>query len=203
VKLLPEFYNRKDVLQISKELLGKVLVSNQNGILTSGAIVEVEAYTGELDKAAHVYGGKRTKRTETMYGEAGHAYIYFCYGIHSLINVVTNKKGIPNAVLLRALDPLEGVDTMLERRKKTKLDNTLTKGPGSLCQALGIKHTQDGTSLLGDEIWIEDGGIIVHDNQIEAGPRIGVAYAKEDALLPYRYWIKGNKYVSKAPQYNF
>lgn len=203
MKLLPEFYNRKDVLQISKELLGKVLVSNQNGILTSGAIVEVEAYTGELDKAAHVYGGKRTKRTETMYGEAGHAYIYFCYGIHSLINVVTNKKGIPNAVLLRALDPLEGVDTMLERRKKTKLDNTLTKGPGSLCQALGIKHTQDGTSLLGDEIWIEDGGIIVHDNQIEAGPRIGVAYAKEDALLPYRYWIKGNKYVSKAPQYNF
>lgn len=198
-----DFYNREDVLQISKELLGKVLVSNQNGILTSGIIVEVEAYNGEEDRAAHVFGGKRTKRTETMYGEAGHAYIYFCYGIHSLINVVTNKTNVPKAVLIRALEPLDGVEEMLKRRKKIKLDNTLTRGPGSLCQALGIKHTQDGLSLLGDELWIEDRGIIIPENQIEAGPRIGVAYAKEHALWPFRFWVKGNRFVSKAPKYNF
>ena len=119
LKLTKQFYSREDVLQISKELLGKVLVSNQNGIITSGIIVEVEAYAGEIDKAAHVFGGKRTKRTETMYGEAGHAYIYFCYGIHSLINVVTNKVNIPTSVLIRALEPLEGIEEMMKRRKKS------------------------------------------------------------------------------------
>lgn len=203
LKLTKQFYNREDVLQISKELLGKVLVSNLNGIITSGIIVEVEAYSGEGDKAAHVFGGKRTKRTETMYGEAGHAYIYFCYGIHSLINVVTNKVGTPNAVLIRALDPIEGIDEMMRRRNKIKFDKTLTRGPGSLCQALGIKHTQDGLSLLGDEIWIEDRAILIPEKNMESGPRIGVAYAKEHALWPYRFWIKNNQFVSKAPQYNF
>lgn len=202
-KLPKRFYSRADVLQISKELLGKVLVSNENGTITSGMIVEVEAYDGEGDKAAHVFGGKRTKRTETMYGEAGHAYIYFCYGIHSLINVVTNKINVPKAVLIRALEPFDGVEEMMKRRKKSKLDNTLTRGPGSLCQALGIKNTQDGLSLLGDEIWIEDRGIVIPDDQIESGPRIGVAYAKEHALWPFRFWVKGNRFVSKAPKYNF
>ena len=119
-KIIPlAFYNRQDVLQISKELLGKVLVTNHNGLITSGIIVEVEAYAGEIDKAAHVFGGKRTKRTETMYGEAGHAYIYFCYGIHSLINVVTNKVDIPTSVLIRAIEPLDGIEEMMRRRKKS------------------------------------------------------------------------------------
>jgi DNA-3-methyladenine glycosylase len=163
-------------------------------------IVETEAYTGEGDKAAHVYGGKRTKRTETMYGEAGHAYIYLCYGMHHLLNVVTNAKNVPHAVLIRALAPLEGIGLMMERRHKTKQDPSLTRGPGSLCQALGIHYGQNGASLLGDLIWIEDRGISIPKDQIESGPRIGVAYAQEDALLPYRFWIKGNPHVSKTPK---
>jgi len=199
-KIEHSFYARPDVLQIAQELLGKVLVSFQDGMLTSGMIVECEAYTGEQDKAAHVYGGKRTKRTEKMYGDAGHAYIYFCYGIHHLINVVTHSKGVPHAVLLRALEPVEGIDIMMARRKKLKLDYTLTRGPGSLCQAMGIHTRQNGVSLLGDDIWIEDRGIVIPEKEITCGPRIGVDYAGADALLPYRFWIKNNKYVSKAPK---
>jgi DNA-3-methyladenine glycosylase len=187
------------VLQIARELLGKVLVTQQNGRLTSGMIVECEAYTGENDKAAHVYGGKRTRRTEQMYGDAGHAYIYFCYGIHHLINVVTHTPGVPHAVLLRALEPLEGIDIMMERRKKAKLDHTLTRGPGSLCQALGIHTNQNGVSLTGNDIWIEDRGLVINPSAIASGPRIGVDYAGEDALLPYRFWLKDNPYVSKVP----
>lgn len=202
-KLPLSFYQRPDVTKIAQDLLGKVLVSYINGILTSGIIVETEAYAGETDKAAHVYGGRRTKRTETMYGPAGHAYIYFCYGIHHLINVVTNIDNVPNAVLIRALEPLEGIDYMLERRKKKQLDATLTRGPGSLCQALGITYDLDGTSLNSSLIWIEDRNIHYPKSQTEAGPRIGVAYAKEHALWPFRFWVKGNKYVSKPPKYNF
>jgi len=202
-KIEYSFYARTNVLQIAKELLGKVLVSVQEGKLTSGMIVECEAYTGEQDKAAHVYGGKRTKRTEKMYGDAGHAYIYFCYGMHHLINVVTHSRGIPHAVLLRALEPVEGIEIMMERRKKLKLDYTLTKGPGSLCQAMGIHTRQNGESLLGDHIWIEDQGIKIPKEQIECGPRVGVDYAGADALLPYRFWIKGNKYVSRRPKSKF
>jgi len=199
-KLPPEFYARTDVIKIARDLLGKVLVSSRGGQLTSGMIVETEAYTGEQDKAAHVYGGRRTKRTETMYGAAGHAYIYFCYGIHHLINVVTHSPGVPHAVLLRALEPLEGIDIMLERRNKAKLDNTLTRGPGSLCQAMNIHTSQSGESLSGNQIWIEDRGIRIAKNRIMTGARIGVAYAGEDALLPYRFWVKDNPYVSREPQ---
>lgn len=202
-KLPKAFYQRSNVLLVARELLGKILISEHDGVVASGMIVEVEAYTGEKDKAAHVYGGKRTKRTETMYGEAGHAYIYFCYGIHHLINVVTNQNDIPNAVLIRALEPMEGVEVMMHRRKKFKLDQTLTRGPGSLCQALGIQYHMDGESLMDNQIWIEDHGIIIPENEIESGPRIGVAYAQDHALLPYRYWVKGNKYVSKPPKYKF
>lgn len=201
-KLPYHFYSGTDVLQIAKDLLGKVLVSCSDGALcTSGMIVETEAYTGEHDKAAHVYGGKRTRRTETMYGRAGHAYIYLCYGIHHLLNVVTHSENVPHAVLIRALAPLEGIELMMKRRNKTKQDITLTRGPGSLCQALGIHYGQSGESLLGDRIWIEDRGIKIPEDEIESGPRIGVAYAQEDALLPYRFWIRANPYVSKPPPY--
>lgn len=199
-KLSLAFYEREDVILVAKELLGKVLVTQKGKEYTSGIIIETEAYTGENDKAAHVYGGKRTKRTETMYGEAGHAYIYLCYGIHHMLNVVTNKKEMPNAVLIRALEPLEGIDLMLQRRRKKMLDNSLTRGPGSLCGALGIHYCQDGVPLCGNEIWIEDRGIKVPENHILSGPRIGVDYAGEDAQLPYRFWLKDNPFVSKVPK---
>lgn len=199
-KLALEFYEREDVLQISRDLLGKVLVTQNGKEYSAGMIVETEAYMGEADRAAHVYGGKRTKRTETMYGEAGHAYIYLCYGIHHMLNVVTNKINVPKAVLIRALEPLEGIDLMIQRRRKKKFDETITRGPGSLCSAMGIHYQQDGTALWGNEIWIEDRGTVVPSESIIPGTRIGVAYAGEDALLPYRFWIKDNRYVSKFPK---
>lgn len=198
--LSPTFYERENVLQITKELLGKVLITKNQQGYTSGLIVEVEAYNGETDKAAHVYDGRRTKRTETMYGPAGHAYIYLCYGIHNMLNVVTNKIGVPKAILIRALEPIEGIDLMIERRKKKAKDFTLTRGPGSLCQAMGINYHQDGLALWSNEIRIEDRNIPINPEDIDCGPRIGVDYAEEDALLPFRFWLKGNAYVSRAPR---
>lgn len=197
-KLNNDFYTRTDVLKISKELLGKVLHTHINGVHTSGIIVETEAYNGIIDKASHAYGGKRTARTETMYSHGGVSYIYLCYGIHHLFNVVTNVKDVPHAVLIRAIEPLEGIDTMLKRRQKTKLDTNLTSGPGSLTKALGITTEFNAASLDGDMIWISDNSITIPDNEIIASPRIGVVYAKEDALLPYRFRIKENKWCSPA-----
>ena len=197
-KLSLSFYERTDVFQITRELLGKVLVSENEEGRSSGIIVEAEAYNGEIDKAAHVYGGKRTKRTETMYGEAGHAYIYLCYGIHHMLNVVTNKIDVPKAILIRALEPKEGIELMMRRRKKKTFDNSLTRGPGSLCQALSIHYRQDGTPLWSNELWIEDQNIVFSPEEISVGPRIGVDYAAEDALLPYRYWVTNHPFVSKA-----
>lgn len=198
-KLPLEFYSREDVLQISQDLLGKFLVTKMEDGYTSGMIVETEAYTGISDKAAHVYGDKHTKRTATMYGPPGHAYIYLCYGIHHMMNVVTNRNGVPNAVLIRALEPAEGIKIMMARRSKKILDNTLTRGPGSVGGAMGLNYHQDGTILTGNKIWIEDRGIVIPADQIQCGPRIGVSYAQEDALLPYRFWVDGNPYVSKNP----
>ena len=196
--VLPEsFYIRKDVIKIARDLLGKVLVTKFDGIRTSGIIVETEAYAGTSDKASHAHGGRRTTRTEVMYMQGGTAYVYLCYGIHHLFNVVTNMHGIPHAVLIRAIEPLEGINTMLERRGKDKLTPALTAGPGALSQALGIDTLRTGISLLGSDIFIEK-GVKIEDKDIIAGTRVGVAYAKEDALLPYRFYIKDNKFVSKG-----
>lgn len=197
--ILPQsFYTRKDVVKIAKELLGKVLVTNFDGVRTSGMIVETEAYAGEFDKASHAYGNRRTARTETMFKEGGVAYVYLCYGIHHLFNVVTHMADVPHAVLIRAVYPLEGIDHMLQRRKKEQLQSTLTAGPGAMSVALGI-HTRDtGKSLQGPEIWIEDRGIKVTGKDIISATRVGVAYAAEDALALYRFYIKGNPYVSKG-----
>ena len=197
-KLDHSFYNRNDVLKIAKELLGKILVTQFNGQITSGRIVETEAYRGEIDKASHAYGGRRTKRTEIMYGEGGTAYVYLCYGIHHLFNVVTNKKNIPHAILIRALEPLEGIDTMLNRTRKSKLDFTLTKGPGNVSKALGLFTHHTGINLLQDEISVVDDGFKLSKKNIDMTKRIGVDYAEEDALLLYRFSVKGNKYVSKT-----
>jgi DNA-3-methyladenine glycosylase len=194
--LQPGFYRRKDVLKIAKELLGKIMVTKWNDVETSGRIVEVEAYRGAGDRASHAAGGKRTARNEIMYGEGGKAYVYLCYGIHHLFNVVTHEKGVPHAVLIRALEPLEGIDEMLLRTGKKKADYTLTRGPGNLSKALGI-HTSMSGSELDREIQIWDDGTKYSKREIGISPRIGVEYAGEDALLPYRFFVKNNPYVSK------
>ena len=186
------FYARPDVLQISRELLGKVLVSEMDGIRTSGIITETEAYAGIHDKASHAYGNRQTKRTATMFGPPGISYVYLCYGIHHLFNVVTHQEGIPHAVLVRAIEPLEGIEEILRRRKKEKLRKNICGGPGTLSQGLGIKTIHNGLDLSSSPITIEDHGIIVPEKQISVGPRIGVDYAKEDALLPYRFVYSPN-----------
>lgn len=198
MKLGEAFYSRKDVVTVAKELLGKVLVTNFNGIYTAGMIVETEAYAGAADKASHAYGNRRTNRTEIMYSKGGTAYVYLCYGIHHLFNVVTNVQDIPHAVLIRGVEPLEGIEHMLERRRKEHLLPSLTAGPGALSMALGIHTKHTGLLLLDDEVWIDDRGIKLKKDQVVAGTRVGVAYAQEDAYLPYRFWIKDNKYVSKG-----
>ncbi|MEO6229832.1 MAG: DNA-3-methyladenine glycosylase [Ferruginibacter sp.] len=198
-KLTIDFYNRKNVAGIAKELLGKILVTNINGKLTSGRIVETEAYNGILDRAAHSYAGKRTNRNEHMYAQGGLAYIYVCYGIHQMFNVVTNDKEIPEAILIRALEPLDGIKFMLERTGKKLLDFTLTKGPGNVGKAMGIHKDFSGTDLMGDKILIVSDEIMIPDELIGVSSRIGVLYAGEDALLPYRFFVKGNKFVSGKP----
>ena len=199
-KLGSAFYQRKDVLKIAKELLGKILITNRKGIITSGRIVECEAYAGITDKASHASGGRRTARNEIMYGEGGFAYVYLCYGIHHLFNVVTGYRDVPHAVLIRALDPLEGIEEMLLRTNKKKLDYTLTRGPGNVSKALGISTKHTGLSLTGDKIFIVDDRGKYSKNEIAASPRIGVDYAGKDASLPYRFYVKGNPFVSGKPK---
>ena len=190
------FYDRKDVTRIAKDLLGKILVTTFNGVVTSGRIVETEAYAGAGDKASHAYGNRRTVRTEVMFGNPGTAYVYLCYGIHHLFNVVTNKKEIPHAILVRAIEPMEGIDDMLLRTGKIKLDYTLTKGPGNVSRALGIFTRHTGLSLLSDELFIADDEFSLKESRIATTTRIGVDYAAEDSLLPYRFIVKDNPYVS-------
>lgn len=197
------FYQRKDVVKIARELLGKILVTRFNGLTTAGRIVETEAYAGATDKASHAFGGRRTARTEIMYAEAGTAYVYLCYGIHHLFNVVTNEKDIPHAVLIRGVEPLVGIEHMLRRTLKAKADNTLSRGPGNVSKALGIHTTHTGLSLLNNtEIYIASDDTTYTASQIIITPRIGVDYAAEDALLPYRFAVKNNPFVSgkQAPK---
>ncbi len=197
-KLSTDFYQRDDVLLISRELLGKVLCTNFHNKLTSGIIVETEAYGGITDKASHAYGGRRTKRTETMYAKGGSAYVYLCYGIHHLFNIVTNKKNIPHAILIRAIQPQDGIEIMLQRRNKKKVDQSLTAGPGSLTRALGITVKDSGIFLMDNLIWLEDQNINYTNQDILATPRVGVQYAREDAQNPWRFQIENSPWVSPA-----
>jgi DNA-3-methyladenine glycosylase len=189
MKLPESFYTRNNVVQISRDLLGKVLFTKFRGKITAGIITETEAYQGITDRASHAFNNRRTKRTEIMYSKGGTAYVYLCYGIHSLFNVVTNKENIPHAVLVRAIHPLEGIDVMLKRRKAKLNGKSFTGGPGTVAQALGIHFSHSGESLLVDKIWIEDRGIKISSSQIQISKRIGVDYAGKDALLPYRFVI--------------
>lgn len=198
-KLSYDFYNRSSVTRIARELLGKILVTNLDGITTSGRIVETEAYNGAVDKASHAWNNRRTNRTEVMYKEAGLAYVYLCYGIHHLFNVVTNAIDIPNAVLIRAVEPIEGINYMQQRKSTRKTGKPLGSGPGNVAKSLGLTTQHTGWSLLDDTIYIADDGYRVKKSDIVASPRIGVDYAGEDALLLYRFYVKGNLYVSGRP----
>jgi len=195
-KLPREFYTRPNVVTIARDLLGKLLVvPAADGTRVSGTIVEAEAYQGPADRAAHSYGGRRTKRTETMYKIGGTAYVFFVYGMYNQFNVVTNVIDFPHAVLIRALEPVEGIEWMRERRH-AQPDRNLTNGPGKLCIALGIDRSFDGTDLRGKQAWIEHGETL-SSRRIASGPRIGIDYAEDWVDKPWRFWIKGNEFVSK------
>jgi len=166
--------------------------------MTGGKIVETESYRGAEDRACHAYQNKKTKRTEVMFKQGGISYIYLCYGMHSLFNVVTAKEGIPHAILIRAIEPVFGISTMLHRRQFQFINVSLTNGPGSLAKALGISTMYNGTSLQGEVIWIGDVGISITKEEIISSPRVGVSYAKEDALLPWRFRLQGNPWTSPS-----
>lgn len=196
IKKLPlSFYHQEDVVKIAKELIGKILVTHWNGALTSGRIVETEAYAGASDRASHAFRG-RTGRNQIMFEEGGKAYVYLCYGIHQMFNIVTNKKDIPHAILIRGVEPLQGIDVMLSRTGKGKLDDSLTRGPGNVGKAFGFHTSHCGLSLVGEDIYIFDDGLIIKKENIGISPRIGVQYAGPDAAKQYRFFIIGNKYVS-------
>jgi len=196
-KLTASFFLRPNVIKISRDLLGKYLFTRiGNNTVTGGMIVETEAYSAPHDRASHAYGNKYTKRTEVMYRRGPLAYVYLCYGLHWLFNIITNIEGIPHAVLIRAIQPVQGIDLMLERRGK-KYDYRITSGPGAVAQALGISGRHSGASLIGREIWLEK-GIKVSPAMICALPRIGVSYAGKDAHLPWRFYIRGNVFVSRV-----
>lgn len=191
----PEFYLEADVEAVARKLLGKGLFTRKNDVLTGGMITEVEAYSGSDDKACHAYNGRLTARNRTMYRSGGTAYVYLCYGMHLMLNVVTNVEGKADAVLIRALEPILGVETMLERRKLKRLEPRLTAGPGALAAALAVERSDDGKPLWSDDLFIADVG--VNEFSVGRSKRIGVEYAGEDALLLRRFFVLGNPFVSK------
>lgn len=196
MKLTDSFYQRTNVVQIARELIGKVLFTNVNGTVTGGVIVETEAYSWK-EKGCHAYNARRTPRNAVMFGKGGHAYVYLCYGMHYLFNIVTNRETIPEAVLIRALEPLQGIEEMVARRGRLANSFHLTSGPGKLTKALGIDRNLNGKYLADDEVWVEDVGRRIRSAKIEASPRIGIDYAGEDALLPWRFTLKESEWLSK------
>lgn len=196
--ILPlSFYQNPQVTEVAKMLLGKRLVTVIDGHRTAGIIVETEAYAGITDRACHAFGGRRTARTEIMYASGGVSYVYRCYGIHQLLNVVTNDAGVPDAVLIRAIEPDEGLTLMLQRRGMEQLLPMVTSGPGMLTQALGIGAAHNGLSLQTSAITIHETDVCPSQELIVATTRVGVAAAGDDAYLPYRFYLANNKYVSK------
>jgi DNA-3-methyladenine glycosylase len=197
MKLAEAWYHSNDVVNLSRNLLGKYLFTCIDGIVSGGYIVETEAYNGVVDKASHAYSNRQTPRTKTMFMRGGIAYVYLCYGIHEMFNIVTSAEGNPHAILIRAIQPTDGIEAMLHRRGVLSVKPNITSGPGSVAKALGISRSINAFSLQSDTIWIEDRGLSFSDNEVAAVPRVGVSYAAEDALLPYRFYVKGNVYVSK------
>jgi len=201
MKLTEEYYHTDAVVALSRDLLGKYLYTKIDGITTGGYIVETEAYKGIIDRASHAYGNRKTPRTSVIFEPGGIIYVYLCYGIHEMLNIVTSAKGQPHAILIRAVNPTDGIEAMQVRRNMPVSKNTITMGPGSVAKALGISRAINAVSLQSDTIWIEDKGLTFPDKDIAAVPRVGVDYAGEDALLPYRFFVKGNPYVSKPNKY--
>ena len=196
-RLSREFFTRRDTLRVARDLLGKLLVvPGDDGRRVSGMIVETEAYLGEIDKAAHSYGGRRTARNEITYAAGGHVYVFFVYGMYYQLNLVTGLADHPHVVLIRAVEPVEGIETMRLRRGMMK-DTNLTSGPGKLCVAFGITRDLNGEDLTGERIWVEAYKRI-KTNDIASGPRIGIGYAEEFAEMPWRFWVKGNPFVSEV-----
>ena len=192
-KLDLSFYTRKDVVQIAKDLLGKVLVTRLEGVITSGRIVETEAYSS-VERGSHAFKGK-TNRNAVMFDKGGVAYVYLCYGIHNLFNVVTNEEERADAVLIRALEPLKGKEQMISRMN-AKTINRITSGPGKIAKALGIDRQVNGMDLTGSTVWIEDDNFEMSRGSVVKSKRIGIDYAGKDALLPWRFTLKGNNWVS-------
>jgi len=193
MKLVQAFFIRKNVTLIARQMLGKVLVSNICNQKTSGMIVEVEAYSSK-ERGSHAYRGM-TMRNEVMFEEGGRAYVYLCYGVHQMFNVVTNERGKADAILIRALEPLSGIETMMER-VGTRSSVKITSGPGKLTKAMGIDRKWNGEDLEKNVIWVEDHGIRIKRTDIVSGPRIGIDYAGDDARLPWRFTIRENKWIS-------
>lgn len=196
MKLSKSFYQRSDVTRIARELLGKLLFTNIEGVICGGRIVETEAYSWK-ERGCHAFNKRKSERNAIMFESGGHAYVYFCYGMHHMFNVVTNKKDHAEAVLIRAIEPVAGEEDMKARRGILKSPFQLTAGPGKLTKALGIDRKLNGKLLVDDEVWIEDVGEKVNKNSIVASPRIGIDYAGDDALLPWRFYLKENPWVSK------
>ena len=195
-KLERAFFTRTDTLRVARDLLGKLLVvPTKYGRRVSGMIVETEAYLGVIDKAAHSYGGRRTQRNEITYAEGGHVYVFFVYGMYYQLNLVTGLIDHPHVVLIRAVEPIEGVDVMRERRGPMK-DKNLTSGPGKLCIAVEITRELNGADLMGDRIWVEDYRNLKR-GEIASGPRVGIDYAEEYIDMPWRFWLKTSPYVSR------
>ncbi|HDO26996.1 MAG TPA: DNA-3-methyladenine glycosylase [Bacteroidetes bacterium] len=184
------YYQNEDVVFLARNLLGKILVTNIGGIITRAIIAETEAYAGEVDKASHAYGGRRTNRTEVMYKSGGVTYVYLCYGMHNMLNIVTGPAGIPHAVLIRGIILEDGVGAARKRTGKNLKKGQLIEGPGNTTKTLGITREHNGLSLNGHELWLEDGGFTAHPVNILASKRIGIDYAGKDALLPYRFRLK-------------
>lgn len=196
MKLPREFYLREDTLQVSRDLLGKLLVvPSESGKRISGMIVETEAYMGGIDRAAHSFGGRRTARNEVTYAAGGRVYVFFIYGMYYQLNFVTGPVDHPHVVLIRGIEPVDGVEIMRARRGPMP-DKNLTSGPGKLCIAFDIDRGLNGADLLGDKIWLEDRRTFT-DDEIATGKRIGIDYAREYAEKPWRFWVKNNPFASR------
>ena len=187
MKLTKDYFLTDDVVAVARDLIGKSLFTMVDGQLAGGVICETEAYKGTADRASHAFGGRRTKRNEMMYREGGVTYVYLCYGMHHLLNFVTNAADIPDAVLIRGIVPTHGTELMLRRTGKRKVTPDIGIGPGKVSKLLGLTVADNGISLCGEKLWIEDRGLLVPEGAIQVTPRIGVDYAGADALLPYRF----------------
>jgi DNA-3-methyladenine glycosylase len=196
-RLLPRTFFLHDTISVARALLGCLLWRRlDDGEILTARIVETEAYLGANDSASHARRGLRSERNRSMYLEGGHAYVYFTYGMHWCLNVVTQERDLAEAVLLRAAEPVRGIEEMRRRRPKAKKDTDLMSGPGKICMALDIDKRLDGESLRGESLWLTAAAPLVVESEIAVSTRIGVDNAGESAAWPLRFFLRGNRHVS-------